>query len=61
MRTARRCCVFQPFSQDDLLEQSLLFILLTNNLEMDDIADCPEHFGLRPRLSRSESMETMIS
>lgn len=55
MRTTNRCCVIQPFSQGDLLEQSLLFIALMNSLEMD------EHFGLRPRLSHRESMETMIS
>ena len=54
MRTAN-WCVIQPFSQGDLLEQRLLFIVLMNNLEMD------EHFELRPRLSLSESMETMIS
>ena len=54
MRTAN-WCVIQPFSQGDLLEQRLLFIVLMNNLEMG------EHFGLRPRLSLSESMETMIS
>lgn len=41
----------QLFSQGCLLEQSLLFIMLINNLEMGDILDLLEH--LFPRKTYS--------